>query len=515
MPDYLCAVDVGTTGVKAGLFTTQGDLVESGYQEYGVYYPAPNYVEQSVSEIWEAFTATLRAVVSQSGIKPTRVIGLSISNQRATFVPVDTQRRTLTPYIGWQDQRGIEQCQWMKERISPEEYYDITGLDIGTTASVSKILWIKKNQSEIYQRTLKFSCMQDMILSQLCGHIAPCDHATASWTGLLDVKVFDWSQDLLELFGLEKEKLPELTQTGQTIGSISGEAAGLCGLIEGTPLISGAGDAQCSAVGSGATAPGIVSLVMGTAAAIFTYLETPIMDTSKSLYCVAHAVPGKWEMEGSALAAGAVYKWFRDTFGQLEKIVAAETGLDPYELFDKELEKDPTVFNGPLVIPTFMGGGTPSWYSHARGAILGLNLQHSRPDILRSIVEGIFFEIKGMVEAIKACGVKTDRLRIVGGMAKSKTLSKYLANVTGVTVEIPNVHHAALVGAYICAALGSGVYFSAHEASKKLVKIISIFEPEKEKSAIYNRFYQLYCRAFDLLCEHGIFEELNRLTTTN
>jgi len=515
MTGYLCAIDVGTTGVKAALLTPEGELVCRGYREYHVVYPHPQWVEQSVEEVWNALGATMRAMLAQAGIDPRKILAIAISNQRATFVPVDDHSKPLTLYIVWQDLRGAPQCEWMKERIHPADYYAITGLDIGPTASISKILWLKQNQPEIFQKTCKFAFMQDMLLRQLGMKEAVCEHSTASWSGLLDVNKLTWSDDLLSLFDLPRDKLPALVMPGQPVGTVSKEAAEACGLVAGIPLISGGGDGQLSAVGCGVTHPGQVSLVMGTAAAIFTFLATPLKDPTRALYCVAHAVPRSWEMEGSALAAGAVYKWFRDTLGHLEKDMAAQLEVDPYELFDREIQRAAPGVQGLLVLPTFMGGGTPTWYPYARGAILGLTLNHTRRDVLRALVEGIFLEIKGMVEAIKALGVDLSSIRVVGGMAKSPVLNQLLANVLGVTVERPAVTDSTLVGAAICATLGCGMFQLADEAAEKMVQLSATYQPDKELSALYNRLFQTYCKAFDLLCKHGIFEDLKNLAASD
>jgi xylulokinase len=511
MEVYFCTLDVGTTGVKAAIISANGKINGLSYREYQVHYPKPGWVEQSVEAVWKAICTVVQEAIAVSQVPVRQITALAISNQRATFVPVDKNDQPLTPYILWQDQRGVKQCDWIKERISAADYYAISGLDIGTTQAVSKILWLKLNHPDIFRRTAKFATMQDMLLRQFGVANPPSDLASASWTGLMDVDRFSFSDDLLNLLEIPPDKMPDVVASCQVVGVITEEVAQACGLLAGTTIISGGGDGQCASLGCGATSPGQVSLVLGTAAAIFSPIDQPKRDSRQALNCSGHVIPGFWVMEGSALASGSVYRWWRDTFCALETIQAKELNLDVYELLDRELATLDGRPTGILALPTFMGGGTPDWNPYARGGLIGLTLAHSRKDILLAIAEGIFLEIRGLSQSVKALGIPIENIRAVGGMTNSKILSQLLANVLGTTLQVPQISHSGLVGAAICASVGSGVFSSVQAACDQMVKIENSFPADPIASSVYQDLFRVYQKTYNLLCDQGIFEELQAI----
>lgn len=509
MNNYLCSLDVGTTGVKAAIISTNGLIKSVSYREYGVSYPSSGWVEQSVDVVWRSVCEVVREALTNSKIDATDIAALAISNQRATFLPLDKSGTPLTPYILWQDQRSTAQCEKIKKMISPREYHAISGLDIGTTASISKYLWLKEHFPDLFKNTAKFATMQDMLLQQFGVQDAPCDYSTGSWTGVFDINRLMWSEDLLNLFEIPIAKMPSLSPSCQTVGKVSAEASKLTGLLSGTPLVTGGGDGQCASLGCGVTHNGQVSIILGTAAVICSPVDHPFQHID--LNCCGHVIPGLWEVEGSALATGAAYRWWRDTFGVLEKTLANEMKIEAYSLFDKELETLEDKPSDILVIPTFMGGGTPGWYPHAKAALIGVTLSHSRYDIMHGLIQGIFLEIRGLTQELNKLGIEFDTIRVVGGMSKSNVLSQMLANILGSRIEIPSVPHAGLIGAAICAAMGCNLFSSVEIACNSLIQISEQYVPDGRYLKIYNNLFETYQKAYNLLCHNHIYEELARI----
>ena len=175
MPKYFLAFDVGTSGVKAGIVSQEGSMIATSSREYPSIYPAPQWVEQSVETMWLAQCEASQHLFATSGIKPTEIAGVAVSSQRATFVPVDRNEEPLTNFIGWQDKRSIKQCDMMRQVVGEDDYYRISGLSIEPTAAVSKILWLKENQPDVFDKAHKFYSTQNMHLHQLGVRDAPCD----------------------------------------------------------------------------------------------------------------------------------------------------------------------------------------------------------------------------------------------------------------------------------------------------------------------------------------------------
>lgn len=508
MDEYLCAFDIGTTGVKAGIFTPDGIALGTAYREYKVIFPRPQWVEQCVDEIWEAQCETSQEIIHKTKIDPKNVVAVGISCQRATFVPIDKDENPLTNFIGWQDKRSVKQCEKMKQLIGEEKYYQITGLSIEPTASVSKIVWLKENLPEIFKKTYKFASTQNVHLRQLGVKNAPCDLPDASYMGLLDVNRLKWSQELLELLDIPVEKLPDLVPSGTLVGSLSEEAAQCTGLMKGTPLVTAGGDNQCSALGAGVARPGLVSVGIGTGAAVLIGLEKPLNHPDKALACLAHTVPGMWEMEGICFASGAAYKWFRDRIGYLEKEVAAKLGVDAYDILNIEASQIPQGSSGLIIIPTFLGAGAPYWYSKAQAVFLGLTLDTDKQTLTRAIMEGICLEIRCMLEAIQKVKKEITEIRIWGGASKSRLWNQIAADVYGISVVKTKVGDTGLIGAAICAGAGVELFKNMQDGANSMVHISEVYEPDLEAHKIYDIEFSIYKDTFTALMNTHIFEKI-------
>ena len=511
MPEYLCAFDMGTTGVKAGILTPDGRLIGTAYQEYGILYPGPRMVEQSIGDMWRAQCETSRKLLHETGVNPTDIAAIGISCQRATYVPLGKNLEPLTNFVGWQDQRSIEQCERMKREIGLERYYKIAGLPLDPIAAVSKIVWLKENRPDIFEQVHMFASTQNVHLHQLGVENPPCDLPDAAYMGLLDVDNLVWSTELLDALGIPAEKMPALVPSGALVGEVSREAAEATGLAAGTPIAAAGGDLQCAGLGMGVAEPGFVSVGIGTGGGVLICIEKPLRHPDISLNCLPHAVAGMWEMEGIALASGGAYKWFRDTLGELEKLEASRAGLDPYELLNDKAAASPSGANGLIVMPSLLGAGSPNWYPNARGVMLGLTPSTSKNDMVRAMLEGICLEIRWIIEAAEKLGTAIEEVRIWGGAAKSPLWNQIAADVYGVPAAKTEVADAGLVGASICAAVGVGIFENAQQGARSMVRIAERYEPSPEAAAKYREMFAIYKDAYNALVKAGVFERIAAL----
>lgn len=511
MPEYLCAFDMGTTGVKAGILTPDGQLIGTAYQEYGILYPGPRMVEQSIDEMWQAQCETSQKLLRETGIDPADIAAIGISCQRATFVPLGKGLEPLTNFIGWQDQRSIEQCERMKQTIGLEHYYKIAGLPLDPIAAVSKIVWLKENMPDIFEQTHMFASTQNVHLNQLGVENPPCDLPDAAYMGLLDVDNLVWSAELLDALGIPAEKLPALVPSGTLVGEVSREAAEATGLAAGTPIAAAGGDLQNAGLGMGVAEPGYVSVGIGTGGGVLICVEKPLRHPDISLNCLPHAVAGTWEMEGIALASGGAYKWFRDTLGELERNEAASQGIDPYEILNEKAAASPPGANGLIIMPSLLGAGSPNWYPNARGVILGLTPSTNKADLTRAMLEGICLEIRWIIEAAQKLGTDIEEVRIWGGAAKSPLWNQIAADVYGVPAAKTRLADAGLVGASICAAVGVGIYKDAREGAQALVRVSEHYEPDQTHAALYDEMFGIYKEAYSALVDAGVFERISAL----
>ena len=511
MPEYLFAFDIGTTGVKAGLFSPAGKLLGTTYREYAVQYPGPHRVEQSIEEMWVAQCQVSQELIHKLEINPEEIAAVGVSSQRATFVPLDKSENPLTDFIGWQDKRSIEQCEEMVQQVGSERYYQIAGIPIEPTAAVSKILWLKENEHEIFNNTHTFASTQNVHLRQLGVRNAPCDLPDAAYLGLLDVNQLAWSTELLELLDIPVEKMPTLAPSGQLVGEISPRAADATGLAAGIPVVTAGGDLQCAGLGLGVVSPGMVSVGIGTGGGVLIYLDKPLRHPEQSLNCLPHAVPGAWEMEGICLASGAAYKWYRDVLGEIEKTTAQKMGVDPYEILNEQAAQADPGANGLIMMPSLIGAGAPNWYPKARGAIFGLTLATNKQDLTRAVLEGICLEIRWMIEAAQNSGTSIEEIRIWGGAAKSPVWNQIAADIYGLPAVKTSIPDAGLAGAAICAGIGVDIFSNPQEAASSFVQVEHVYQPNQALKAQYDEYFDIYKTIYQALIKAGIYERIAAL----
>ncbi len=394
MATYLCGIDNGTTGTKAMIFSLDGNVVGEDYREYKCEFPKPGWVDQDAEMLLSASCAALKSAIARSGVNPKDIAAMGLSTQRCTMVPVDKECQPVRKAISWQDGRSTSECDWIRDNIGAEKYYDITGLPIIPVWALPAILWIRNNEPEVYERANKFLLMQEFILHRLGAEGYPEDWSNGSLQGLMEIDTFKWSTEILEASGLSLDQLPDLVPSAKMVGRVNKEAAQLTGLADGTPLVSGGGDQQCAGIGAGIIAEGLCEVTIGTAGVSLCFMDKPNRDPAMKMPCSAHAYPGKWECEGLQNAAGASYRWFRDTLAGFEIAIGEHIGTDPYELINKQVSKTPAGSRGLFYIPYLAGASAPNWDPYAKGSFIGLTLAHDYGCMARAVMEGISLETR-------------------------------------------------------------------------------------------------------------------------
>lgn len=511
-PALLASVDFGTTGVRTLITGADGSIRGSGACEVLIQQSSDGRAEQSLDVFWEAFLTAWKAALSQSGVDSSQIQALGFSHQRCTFAFADRNGRPLTNLIVWMDHRGIP-CLEDWQRATPlSSYYDIVGLPIYYISSLSKILWFKQYAPEIYHAAESIWPITNFIVSRLGVAHPPVDHATASFFGLLDSRDRTWSEPIIRALGIDRNHLPELVQPGTIIGHLSDpSAAAQLELPLGLPLVIGGGDQQCAALGSGMIRPGQSLINLGTATALMTAVDQPVRDPNHVIPCVCHAAPGRWEMEGHTQASGVIFQRFRDELAPEEKNLAERMGADTYDLLTCQAARSKPGADGLLFLPMFNGSTAPVVQPAGAGALLGLRLSHSRADLLRALMEGICLENRWILEAMADSGATIDKISITGGASKSAFWNQLHADILGRPVTQVKTSNAALVGAVICAGLGTGIFDNVEDAIKVFSSSGATYQPESQHSIVYNRLYATFSQAYNLLCSSGVYQNLSTL----
>lgn len=491
MTEIVLAIDAGTTGVRSMLFTKAGEVLGKAYSEYESFFPNPSWVEQDAESWWTQSCVTIKQALSESGISPGRIIGISVTNQRETIVPIDEDGHPLRRAIVWQDRRTVPQCDWIEKELTQDAVYSTTGLTVDPYFSAPKILWVKQNEEQIFKKTHKFLLVHDYLIYRLSGEFVT-DFSNASRTMMFDVRKADWSERILEGLGVPEEILPATVEPGKQIGELTTKASKETGLKEGTPVIAGGGDQQCAALGVGVVKEGMLKSTTGTGTFLLSHSKTIRLDPGLRVLCSRHVVPDSFVVEASMFTTGSALKWFRDNLGTEEVTVADEKGVNPYDVITEEASQVLPGSEGVIHIPHFVGAGAPNWNPYARGIFAGLALGHTRAHIIRAILEGVSYEIRTNIEVMRELGLPTREVRVTGGAARSETWMQIQANVLRTPIVRTQMEEATAVGSAILAFKGVGVFKSVAQAAEEMVQTLEPLQPTKETRKVYQDGYKTF-----------------------
>ncbi|MBS7611362.1 xylulokinase [Candidatus Bathyarchaeota archaeon] len=492
---YILAHDIGTTGDKATLFNLDGHLVASTLKEYGLNQPKPTWAEQDPENWWAAFIASTREILKTSKVHSSEIEAISFSGQMMGCLPIDKSGDPLRPSIIWMDQRSIEQANFIAERIGEEAFYRITGNRVNPSYTISKILWLKENEPEVYERAYKFLQSKDYIILKLTGEYVT-DYSDASLAGLLDVNKRQWAYGILEELQIPIDKLPRLCASTEVVGGIERSAAEKTGLKPGTPVVLGGGDGACAAVGAGVVRYGHAYNYIGASSWISICADKPLIDPRMRIFNQWHLDPNRVSPTGTMQMAGGSYRWLRDEVCRAEVEEAQRLGVDPYTVMDLEAEKVRAGSEKVIFLPYLMGERSPWWNPNARGVFFGLALGHRRRHLIRAVLEGVCFNLRIILEAFEEQEVRVENIRVIGGGAKSRLWRDIMASVYGKTILVPEyLMEATSFGAAIAAGVGVGIYKDFNVA-EKLVRINAIHDPDpmlfEKYSILYGYFKKLY-----------------------
>jgi len=510
MAEYLVGVDMGTTGARCALFDLQGHRVASEYREYGATYPKPGWVEQDSDFLIGQTMEACRAAVNQARIDPARILAVAFSTQRSVTCPIDPAGRPVRPMISWQDARTDAQVEQMRALVDPDEYYAESGLPLGTTWIITKLLWMREHEPELLQRTQKIVQNQDLVLRAFGSDGFHTDTSGMAFYGVWDVRAAAWSRRLLDRFGVKESDFGTPTRSGTRVGSVSAQVAEQTGFPAGTPVCVGAGDQNCSVIGMGGVRAGIGTVTLGTAGLAILSVDRPVPGFG-GMMVTNHVVPGLWEVEGLSLAAAASYRWFKDVFGAKEAAEQERTGLPAYEALNRLAASAAPGAKGLLYLPFLATAGTPRWNPKARAALIGMSLSHGRPELTRAVMEGVCLEIRDMVERWLERGMSLESLRIGGGAARSRLWNQIQADVYGRPVQTLCEPESTVLGAAILAGVGAGVFASVAEGVGSMVRVDETIEPDAARHRLYTDLYGAYVKAYEGLAQGGAFAALSAL----
>lgn len=435
----ILVIDVGTSSMRGILYRENGEKVFAKQVHYQPLHKEDGTVEQDPKDFEDALVVIMRAFSSRMDFFKASVDAISITAQRSSVIPVVSAGVPLSNAIMWQDTRNLKICQELEKYN--DRIQELCGSRINCVFSGSRMRWIKSERPDIYNAAYKLVNIPEYLIHLMTGEFVT-DYTYGSRSNLMNIRTCSWDEELLELFQIEKKYLCRLQAPGEICGYVQKRFSETTGIPEGIPVISAGGDQQCAAVGYGAFKEGVVSIVTGTGAFLTTTCDKLPENLSSDVVCNSAAVKGKYMLEANVLSCCSAFDWFCRTFYDWPETDYGRVNADLEKLYGKKISG--------IVLPYFQGRGTPDWNAAARATFHNLSLGTTRAELLKAILEGIFFEINDNIHHFRKY-VKVEAAGISGGLSKSEIMNQMQADIYGVSLTRLSDVESAADGAFMIA----------------------------------------------------------------
>lgn len=479
---YLLGIDIGTTGTKILLVNTAGGIVSEVNKPATLISPLASWAEEDPYEWWENVCAGVPECLQKAGVNSASILSVGVSGMVPTTILVGRDGRPLRRSIQQNDARSVIEIDLFKSVVNEHDVFKRTGSAITQQSIGPKLLWLEKNEPEVFSQAVWIMGSYDYINFLLTDNPV-LEQNWALESGLFDIHKRDWDDGLLRLSKIQRSQLPPVHSPSEVIGKVTKNAASLTGLREGTPVVAGSADHVASAFSVGVKENGDLLIKLGGAGDILYSLDK--LEINEALFIDYHVRPGLFLINGCMASSGSIIKWYRDTFGG---------GLD-YKELDGEANNINVGSDGLLLLPYFIGEKTPIFNPLARGVFFGLTLQHTRAHLYHAILEGISFGFNHHIQVLNDAGFMINRVRVANGGARSQLWRQVTSDVIGLPLEEVANHPGSSLGAAFIAGMGVGAFMDWSE----IEKFIHLKEPtlpnldnhEKYKS-LFGLYRELY-----------------------
>jgi xylulokinase len=482
--DLLAGVDVGTSGVKVGLFDPAGRLVGLGRASYGVEDPHPGWAQTDPELWWQGFLSALRQACDAGGVEPDAIAALGFSVLFPAVAPLDRQGRALHPALLYCDQRSLPQVREIERRIPRADYEATIGnrLVPGTCAATS-MCWLRDEAPRAYAAAETLGFANTFFTSRLTSAFAT-DPSHAALSGLANIRdPWRWSDALCQTLGIERKRLPQVVGAAQAVGEVTRAAAAETGIRAGTPVVAGCGDVVASAFGAGARLGGAAVYIAGSTDCVAAVMPRPA--AGGAWVNCAYVDRETWLGIGTTTSSGASVEWFAREFlpsGDLALMTELAASAPPGS-------------NRLLYLPYLQGERTPVWDPQAKGLFIGLTASTGRGDLARAVFEGVAFALR---QVIACAGSEIAEIRAVGGGTKNDLWNQIKADVLQLPLHVLAFQEMGTLGAALLAGVGGGVYGSLERAARVADQIAcaKIVEPDPARVRLYGELFALYVELY-------------------
>lgn len=496
---YFVGIDIGTSSTKVVLANIAGEVVATAACDYQCEHPHTGWSEQDPELWYRASVEGVRAVVGEAGVVAEDVVGMSFGGQMHGLVTLDAQGEVIRPAILWNDGRSTEECVYLNDENGRERLTAWCGNIAFPGFTAPKLLWMKKNEPELFSRISMILLPKDYVAYRMTGAFST-DVSDASGTLYFDVESRCWSAPMLELLGISEQQLPEVYESWEVVGELCDRAAEDTGLERNVKVCAGAGDNAAAAIGMGVVREGQCNISLGTSGTVFLPTNDMHVDNANSLHSFCDAA-GAYHLMGCILSAASANGWW-------VKDVLASGFADELPRIDA----DRLGSNSVLFLPYLMGERSPINDATARAAFVGMTLDTTRTDLVQAVVEGVAFALKQCFDVARDMGVTVDRLTICGGGAKNPIWKQIVADVFNMPLAVLSKEEGPGYGACVLAMVGCGLFGSVEEAVDVLIEIpTEVIEPDATRAARYERCYEIYRALYPALKDvYPLFKRVER-----
>lgn len=472
---YVLVIDTGSSSMRGILFDESGRMRFTEQRRYTMR-TRGDAAEYDPADFRRCLTEICRVCADQGA----GIAALSFTSQRSSILPVAADGQPLGPIITWYDKRAAGICADLNARCG-KRLYELAGMKATPVLSAPKIAWLRQNQPEIYAAAHKIIGIQDYLI-YLCTGRFVTDTSLASRTHLMNIRTRAWDGELLDLYGVDADRLAELVAPCTAVGGVTRAFSQATGIPAGVPVVTGGGDQQCSVLGQGLTRPGALGLTCGSGAYLAAVSDAPLTDGQMRVNVNAAISPGQWVIEASALSSGTVQDWLNRTF------YGNESGQSyPLERLHAEAAQSPAGARGLLMLPDLAGKGCPDWNDAVRGAFLNVSFAHTRADFARAMLEGLAAEIAECYDVLRGLLPAVHTVSATGGVTKCALFNQIVADMIDFPVKKCANMETTAIGAYLAACYALGTHASLEQAFQSLpaAEESSLFAPEAQAVSRY------------------------------
>ncbi len=487
----LLGIDIGTSSSKGVLVDLDGQVLVERAAPHGFDIPQPGWAEQDADAVWwRDFCTISRALIGAAHIDPARIAGVAASAIGPTMLPLDENYKPLRPAILYGiDTRAGQEIDDLTAELGADEIFARAGQTLSAQSVGPKVLWYRRHQPELFERTRKIVTASTYLVYRLTGRFVVDNYVAPYFTPFFDVRELSWHKDWVERI-CPLEWLPETLWSGEQAGAITPDAAEETGIPAGTPVAAGTADALAEAIAAGATNTGDLMVMYGTT--LFLIQTTAVYRPHRDLWASVGIVPGSAILAAGLSTSGALLTWFRDELAHAERQRAEAEGVNAFALLSQIASRVDAGSDGLIALPYFSGERTPINDVHAKGMIFGLSLSHSRAHLYRSLLEGIGYGLRHNIEAMAEVEAQPQRLVAIGGGLQDPLWLQICSDVAGLPQDLPRQTIGAAYGDAYLAGMAAGVFDDFAPLHDAWVRIDRRIQPNAARKAIYDELYPIY-----------------------